>query len=297
MNHEAVIKIFDGHPVLAAAGHISLAEAASISGLGESLLLRKAAEGTVRLFFRCGNVPGFVLPRSSLAVDDAEVGTRVVPDADHMPEDASAHIAIGSVLAVHLDDVRAVAGALLAGIAAEVVLFAAEQPGFVFVPNETVQLKRNAVEVSTTDVDIVRRSMAGVIAPEQLEVARSAWRATLKNVSASSGMGKHSGKLLSEALAEYDKLSIRQRLSTESEILRERGGCALLIDLMGDLRLSQIDADLLRLFRDTRLCTVPANEGRMRSQHGTKSIAESIELAPRISWPLMSLRECNKRMG
>jgi hypothetical protein len=53
-----------------------------------------------------------------------------------------------------------------------VVLFASARPSIAFIPDETVEVTLHAVEVSSVEMEALRRSMAENLDPERLKAAR-----------------------------------------------------------------------------------------------------------------------------
>lgn len=58
MDHQEILKIAHGHPVLLSDGHLSLSQAASASGISTTDLLRTAASGRLSLFVRAEQSAG-----------------------------------------------------------------------------------------------------------------------------------------------------------------------------------------------------------------------------------------------
>jgi integrase len=223
-------------------------------------------------------------------------GGHVVPSVQQMPLNAEEHMGEG-MLAIPPIDLPSVTTAFLSG-KEEVTLFAFElpsRPGLIFVPNEVVIVGLDKLEVMASEVEILRRSIKSLITPEQIDGAKTQYQAVLQD--SKTQAGKKSNERLSVALDAFVANRVRQDNGLESEITRIRNGCDLLIEMEGDLTLAEVNADMLRLFRDKKLARVPANENKIRLMHGTKSVTQSIEAVANKDWPVMSVSEREKRMS
>lgn len=124
-------------------------------------------------------IPVYLRRFVGLERDDPELGTRLVPSPTRMPDSAIAHFASG-VYAVPGESVAAVADSLLVSGEADVVMFAA--PGGDrsqgFVPDDSVTMTLANVEVSTSDLQRLRQTIAANIEPERVAAARAAQKAT-----------------------------------------------------------------------------------------------------------------------
>ena len=299
MNYQEILKINDGHPVLLGTGHLDLQQASVACGLNQTDLLRAAGNGDLSLFIRGAGIRGYLLSLSDLELDDPEIGEAggyVAPLERQMPENATAHIS-QSLLKISAPDLPSVTTAFLTSDdPVEVVSFALpDQPLKVFVPNALIRIKLGDLEVRASEVEHLRKSLASKIAPERLKEAKALQRAALHTAAAKTG--KRSSELLSTALNAYVETSVRQKIYREGEIARIKNGCALLIELAGDVPLEKIDADRLRHFRDRKLSQVPANENKIRLMHGSDSVTSSIKAVVGTGWPIMSASERNKRMS
>jgi len=211
-----------------------------------------------------------------------------------MPSTAARYVA-SEVLAVATEDARAVAANLLAAGTCQAVAFS--RPGFttgLFVPDEPVTLVTESVEVSTSGVADLRRTMLHLISPAQLEGARSLRKETQHPTPHPAG--KHADKRVSDALDLYASKYLPQRISDPKEIERVKAGIRLFIDMEGDLALVDVDADRLRSFRDVELSTLPARENQIRSKFKTTSMVDSKKAFEGMGWPLMSAAERDQRM-
>lgn len=167
-------------------------------------------------------------------------------------------------------------------------------PGLTFISDAVVPLSQDNLEVTGAAAEILRQSVLARVEPARLKEAKALHKASMR--AASSMAGKRAHELLTTALDSYMANRVRHDVSSESEISRIRNGCSLLIELGGDRRLAEVDSDRLRHFRDKHLAHVPANENKIRLQHGTTSVVTSIAKVAGIGWPVMSVAERDKRM-
>ena len=291
VNHDSIVKIAAGHPALTQEGYLPLSLAAAASGIDEQLLLRNASDGRLFLYMRLSGVEGALLPFEDLPVDDAELGTRLVPQPDQMPN-ARRELASGA-FALDKADTPAVVGALLAGLeVADIVLLRAHRPGLAFIPDKVLRLGLGEIELNGLEVDALRRSMAVRITPKELEAARTAQAAG----PASHKAGKHARKRLSDAIEVYTTTYLPQTIKSDKAIQQQRKELELLVEFEGDLELAKIDSELLRSFRDTKLSKLLAKENHARLKYGTKSMTESIKAAEGQGWPVMSIDERDVRI-
>lgn len=298
MDHQELLTIAHGHPMLLSGGHLSLEQAANASGISAADLLKTASDGRLPLYIRAGRVQGHLIPASFLEPVDRVIGPAsglVVPPKDQMPAAAVEHINEG-MLRISSEDLDAVTAALLSGNSSVelVLLELPDRPGIVFAPYDPLRVVREALEVAAIDVETIRKAIASTIEPARIKEASSLRRAGLK--SSLEKAGKRSQERLSVALNAYVTNRVRRDVGLEGEIKRIENGCALLIELEGDIRLAEVDADRLRQFRDKGLAKVPANENKIRLMHGTKTVADSIRVVDGKGWPVMSVSERDKRM-
>lgn len=298
MHHQDILRISQGHPTLLGGGHLPLIHAASLSGVGATDLLRAAANGRLSLFVRVGFVRGYLLPFDDLNPDNPAMGRNrgvVIPTEDQMPAAATEHIGEG-MLKVHTMDLpRVTTSALNGNEDVDFMIFEPPgQPDFVFIPNNTVRVKPETLEVAASEVELLRRSVSQLISPAQKAEANALQKVALEGSKVKAGARAH--EHLSTALDAFITNRVRHDVESESEITRIRNGCALLIELEGDLPLAEITSERLRHFRDQKLSRVPANENKIRLIHGTKSVASSMKIVDGTDWPIMSPSERNKRM-
>ena len=268
-----------GHPALSGGGYLELAEAASASGINESYLLGKAADGELRLYFRCASVPGHLCAEGEF---DRDIGldgiTRLVPQPSQMSELVVPTDYSG---VLRLVDASASAATLMRGGTLAAVLFELPQErGRFFVPLRSVAVCKRDVELVATDVDQIRRAMALTVTPEQLTAVQQSKTPT--------GPAPHlKSKIpLSQVVDEY--MLFRQLQCNEDQARRIRGALELLVELEGDPPLGTMDGERLAAFRDVRLSVVPAEENKIRLRHGTKSVTESIRAVAGTTWPKIS---------
>ena len=74
MDHQEILKIAQGHPVLLGGGHLTLPHSSTASGISTTDLLRAAASGHLSLFVRAGNIRGHLIRLDDLDLDDPEMG-------------------------------------------------------------------------------------------------------------------------------------------------------------------------------------------------------------------------------
>ncbi len=291
MDHKEILNLAQGHPILLGGGHLTLNHASTASGISTTDLLRAAASGNLPLFVRAGSIRGHLVPTEALELDDPALGLSgglVVPQVSHMPECAVEHIGAG-LLMIPAMDLPGLTSALLTGTknVTLVALDLLDHPGMVFVPNDVLIINQDRLEVVAGDVEMLRRSLSAMIAPEQIIEAKAVMMTSLEGPTGKAGRRSH--ELLSTALDEYITVRVRQDVGLESEITRIKNGCALLIDLGGDLPLSEITSDSLRRFRDHKLSQAPANENKIRLMYGTTSVASSMKKVEGMNWPIMSM--------
>jgi len=297
-NDQELIRIAQGHPTLHSGGHLTVTEAATACGLSPTVLLGEAAESRLSLFVRTGGTRGHMVPLDALELDDPEIGRAggfVIPDTRRLPEDAVAHICRG-MMRIPSSDLPGVATALLgSGEVFSVHAFeVTDSPGMIFIPSEGVSASLDRVEMSCTEVEVFRKSVAATIDPKRLREARTLRKDAVH--AAAAVQGKKAHERLSTALAAYIQDGLRQKVAMESEITRIRNGCNLLIELEGDLPLAEIDTQTLRRFRDAKLSLVPADENKIRLKYHSETMAQSIKAVEGMHWPIMSVSERDKRM-
>ena len=287
-----VLKIVGGSHVLAGGGYLSLDEAAGESGIDQNQLLRAVADGGMTLFSRLSQVRGHVV-----AIDEVDVGD--IPQPQQMPASAVERIQTGIVSIG--EESAAIAGALLTGGLEEIEIvgfYLVGQPGLLFVPDLVTKVKTSAFEVLAAEVEAMRQLMALDVLPGAVERAQALQTAALQGGTTS--IGKKSHKRFSEALAAFAKHELPQSNKNPKEIERIRAGIGLFVELVGDLKLAEIDSDVLRDFRDGPLATVPARLNHAETHFKTigKGIKATIA-AIRMSgeaWPVMSAAERDQRM-
>jgi integrase len=295
MHDEILLRIADGHPLLAMDSYMPISGAAALLGLDSDRLLRFAGELRLKLFFSAAGEAGFLVPADLLAVDDPELGTRLVPNPDDMPALAVRQLVQG-VVGIPRSDLAAVAATLRA--AGEVFVVAFDPPGAasgtLFIPDVPVRITTSTVEVSTREVDHLRAQLAARVHGTALEAAREAQRARL--TASPAPVGKNAHKRVSEALELYGSKFLPQKITNPKEIQRVKAGISLFIELEGDLTLAEVDADRLRHFRDVHLTRLPARENEVRAKHKTTSVSASIRAVEGTDWPRMSAAERDQRM-
>ena len=295
-----ILKLVGGSHVLSGGGYVSLADAASVSGINQNQLLRAIADGGMKMFFRLPQTRGYVVARETLEPEDPMAGRAggvVIPQ--QMPKSALQSMKAG-IIPLGKEGAT-VAGAVLAEGLASVCLVAfdlPDQPGFLFAPDDAVNLNVGAIEVLTAEVEAMRHRLALSVPPGAVERAQALQTAALQGPTSSAGKKAH--KRFSEALAAFAKHELPQSNKNPKEIERIRAGIGLFVDLVGDLKLDDIDSDVLRDFRDGPLATVPARLNHAETHfkttgQGLKATIAAIRKSGE-SWPVMSPAERDQRM-
>lgn len=278
-----------GHPRLAAVGYLSISEAAEFAGLDEELLLQAAGEGQLRLYVHAADIDGWLFPSDALTryIDDA--GTElIVPSVDAMPGvTGAARLQYAGMLLVRA--AHTAASLLLADKPVEAFCFdLQDRPGYCFRPASHLWLRLEDIRVLALDVDKVRKRLALTISADQLESMR-------RNASRPLQLRQSdSRKRFSEVIDQY--MAIRSGKCGLDQAKRIRAALVLFAELEGDPRLCDIDAKRLEHYRDEILPRVPANENKVRLQHGTTSVAESIKVVEALGGELISAGEQLKKL-
>lgn len=294
-----VLKLVEGSPVLAGGGWVTLAEAESLSGVSQNQLLRAVAGGSLKLFCRTVQVAGHDLPFDVLELTSPEAGLSggvVIPQSKFMPS-CAIETTRGGVLAVHGSS--AVASDVLAGRmkALGILLFEVpNQPGMVFAPDAEVRLNTERFEVQGSEVEALRKRLRSHVSEDVLERAQALQKVAIQG--AATAEGKKAHKRFSEGLAAFAKEALPQSNKNPKERARIRNGIGLFVELVGDLKLCDIDVDTLRAFRDGPLATVPARLNHAEIKFKTKGVKETITAIRKSgeSWPVMSAAERDQRM-
>jgi integrase len=296
MTYDSILKLVDGSPVLKSGSYLPIAQAAAAMGLEVADLLRQAADGHLALYCRLVAKPGYTTRFSEFEPEDPDFGTVLVPTQSNRPP-GSRLLRASGVYRVPTNDTDANAALLLQGEHVDVVvleIIGQESEDMAFVPDDTVRLEIDQVELSCVELESRRRHMADAISPVALAAAREAQKATAKAVP--DGSAQRAKSPLSKVLDAFCKFHLPQVVASAKDIARIRAGIALLIEFEGDLSIDAVDSELLRHFRDVHLARMPANENRVRSQHGTGTMTASIEAIAGTEWPRMSASERDLRM-
>ena len=277
-----------GHPALSFGGYLSLSEAASVSGIDDQMLLRKAGEGKLRLFYRGSGLPGHLLPPTDLDTHTTTEGTEIiVPSPEQMSEWAIQRDYSGMLqlrcaadLAPRFEDDKPVG----------IILFdLPDDPDQFFAPLASpLAVWRADLHVSAQEVEAVREAWAATFTPEQIESAR------LSKAPARVTVNPKSVLPVSEAISAYMK--VRSRNCSPDQARRVRAALQLIVELDADIRLCDMDSDRLEKFRDQLLGMVPANENKVRLKYGSTSIRESIDKVEGVDWPRISPSEQVNRL-
>lgn len=283
-------RISTAHPALSGGGYLPISDAAKLSGFDVETLLREASERRLGLFFRASSLSGYEMPFADLVKSYGEGGAVIeVPVRKSKPSEAMETF-VNGLLCVRSVGVPAVANALLAGSSFESMLFLmADKPTTAFVPDVTIKLTVDNIQVSVTEVESLRRRWASRTTPAEIEVYK---RSALTAVPAK--VRPHATRRVSEAIEPY--IRVRQLKCNEEQARRIQSALTLYAELDGDPKLSEIDDDRLARFRDFILPTGPADENTVRAAYGTKTCTESIAVAAANGLKLISAAEQLKRL-
>lgn len=282
-----IVQLKIGSPSLAGSGLLQLRDASAATGIDVESLLRYASEKRLRLYFAPGLIQGFIVPHGDLEREVEEPGGgMIVPPPSQMPQSAVATQNPGT-LRLHSGDSEIIGRDLIAGEECNLVLFELpNRSGTGFAPTGGARVSRNNLSVSVTEVEALRRVLAASITPEQAAEARRARVPVNVNTKAN--------KLASEAVLAF--MDERAKSCNAEQGRRVKAACDLFVELTNNPRLGDIDRDFIRRYKDQLLPTVPANENKVRLQHGTTSIKQSIEATAGSTWPSISVAEQTKRM-
>lgn len=305
VDDESLLKLLEGSPaLLTGGGFVSVEHAMDMSGLSEALLLRAVAGGRLGLFCRLDQtgVSGFVIAVEELDLIDPALGGDggyVVPDV--RPETARATLYVDKVLRV--PDGRAIAAEALDQRLQHVHLVSLEVPGRTdqwFCPDEPLRVAISQLELSTSELEAFRTTVAARVSPERAARAR-ATVAAREVPSAHHGAGKWAGKRFSEALEAYstDPDGLPGDLRSPHEVRQRKRQMLVFAELMGDLRLADIDGDVLRSYRDGPLKTIPASMNKLPASLRMPTVQATIEAlrADGRDWALISPAMQQERMS
>ena len=299
---EGVLKLIDGAPELADGGWVTLRDAVKYSGIGREYLLRKAAEGVLPLNARVQRLVGHSVPLSALNLNSPEQGTAggyVIPHSHYMPEVAVPQIRDG---VLPLTDSPDVANAVLTQGLESVVLVSFnvhDRPGEVFLPDlsDGLVVAVDQFEVRADDVNAIRARMAASLSPDAVKQAQELFRASLKPQRAE--VGEMAQKLFSEALAAYatDTSGIPGQVASKTEQGQKRRGCALFMELVGDMPLHEVTPVRVREFRD-KLKLVPGKANNIKKQYRRATMAETSAALHDAgeNWPMMTDKARDERV-
>ena len=318
LDNEKLLRLVEGGHTLSQTQYIVLKEASAAIGLDRSTLLSQVVSGRLDLYVVLGaRARGHVLPKQCLELVDPVLGMEggvVVPPPDHMPPEAQEASFPGQTLRV--SDGPDVAGVLLADAlesACLVLLDAPSPPGWVFAPAETLQVPVDELALLTDQVEVLRVSIAARVMPERLEHARAERNAMLQTQlqreqavllepknSATVVTGKWADKKFSEAVDGYCSSpdGLPGNLASKIDQRQRKAGLMLFSEFMGDLRLSEIDGDVLRKFRDGPLKTIPGKANHLPKEIRRSNMIATIEalVADGRDWPLLSADMRHERM-
>ena len=305
LDDENILKLVRGSPILALGGFITLNRASEILGLDQNDLLTAAAVGHLTLHYtlssRLGE--GFVVPKDALEPIDVEVGRSggvIVPNVGGFPHEARAASMVGQTLP--LGDGQIIARQILADKLSHIDLVAfdtLDRPDWLFVPNETIlALEVGELEVVTAELETCRAMLSAKVPKERI---KQAYAARTANVGAGDRIGgKWAAKRFSWAVERFCSVSegLPASLADQTEIRQQKSGLLRFSEFMGDLRLSEIDADLLRRFRDGPLKTFPAKINNLPREIRRATMKETIHAltADGRPWPLMTSDRRHEQM-
>ena len=297
-----ILKLIGPATALVGSKHLRLSDAVESTGIQQSELLRLAAEGRMPLFGRVPRVPGYLLTIEDLEFDNPAQGASggfVLPLPRQMPDNAIA-VVLGGLLAIPRNEGAALAGVILSEDldAIDVLCFdAPNAPGKLFVPDRPLRLIVAALEVRADAVSIVHRHMRKNITAEQIKRAQDVQTASIKGVDISAGKSAH--KLFSVALEAYAVATsgIPANVASLTEQKQKRRGCALFIELVGDMPLSGVSSDSLRQFRE-KLETIPAKANNIPKAYKRETLVATREALRNdgIEWPMMSEKARHERL-
>lgn len=310
LENEKLLQLVEASHVLCQTVYITIKDASAVSGIDRSTLLKVAAAGRLELFYQLGTgVPGHVLPKHLLELVDPMQGMEggvVVPNPGNMPEQAQEASFPGQTLRV--TDGQDVAGAVLADALESVSLVLLDAPspqGWVFAPVKSLQVPVDELALLTDKIETLRASIAARVLPERLEHARAERSALLQaqvlkeqagllsqKTEPTVNTSKWAFKTFSEAVEAYaaDKDGMPGAIASHHEISHRKGQMLVFREFMGDLKLSEIDGDVLRAYRDGPLKTIPGSVNKLPKSIRHDMMKETIEAlhADGRDWPLLS---------
>jgi integrase len=297
-----ILKLIGPATALAAGTHLRLSDAVESTGIKQDELLRIAADGNMPLFCRVSQVPGYVVPTEDLEFADVARGASggyVLPSPSQMP-DAAAEVVLTGILTIPVNECAAIAGAILAESLEDIDLLAFDAPnapGSLFVPNLALRVNVGALEVRTDAVALVHRRMGAKITPEQIQRAQAVQTASVK--SAATSVGKKANMRFSDALEAYATTAsgIPGKVTSLAEQTQKRRGCALFIELVGDLVLGEVTADRLREFREA-LKSLPTKANNIPKEYRRETMAATVAALRDggVNWDMMSEASQHERM-
>ena len=318
VDSEKLLRLIEGSPILGQPGYLTIKRAVDETGLDRDTFLQAVSSGRIGLYYQVGALAdGHVIPAHLLAPIDPELGRSggvVIPDADQMPDGAAEARFPGQTL--RIPDGRDVAGVALTESKDCITLVALDAPspaGWLFAPNQAIDVLVDDLALLTNEVDALRIAMAARVAPDRVEHARAERKAGLatqvlreraalhtQTKATSLIAGKWAHKLFSWAVDQYCTLpnGLRETLGSDHEVRQRRAGILVFAEFMGDLPLAQIDAETLREFRDGPLKTFPAHANRLPGSLRCATMKGTIEAlkADGRDWPLMSTDMQAERM-
>jgi integrase len=294
-----VLKLIDRSPVLAAGKWQTLSNATQRTGLSEDHLLRSVEQGALKLYSRLFNCPGYIveLDRLDTVGGGYEAVTTVIPQSAQMPTHASR---ADMTMMLPVSDPRNAATTMLAygKRATPIISFdIPDRPGFIFVPDTVMEVGRDRFEISALELEGLCLRYSLEFSPEAIERAREHRRAALVVQQQSAGTKGH--RQFSVALEAYARSSsgIPGSVTSPTEQKQKYRGCALFVELIGDLTLADVVADRLREFRE-KLKQLPANPNHVPMQYQRESMTATM-LALKdagLDWPTMTEKAQRERL-
>lgn len=301
MDDTKLLKLIDGAPGLAAGDHVSLSTASDALGFEVVDLVREASTGRLGLWCQVGASAsvGFIVPVDALELVDPENGprgVRVVPNSP--PREAQAAAMRGDILRVC--DSPEVAGAILADGLKSVDLVALEAPGrqgWLYCPNENMQVAVGDLLVFRGELEALRARAAATVLPERVQAARAARSAAVRGKA--DAVGKWADMPFSEAVKAYCTRpdGLAQTLASEHERRQRMAGMLLFPEFVGDHPIGEVDADRLRAFREC-MREFPDHANRLKGAERGDTMTETIAIlrATRPDYQRMTDAQRNERM-
>jgi hypothetical protein len=310
LDSEKLLRLVEGSPELGEACHITIQRAGQALGLDRATLLRAVASGRLTLHCQLGaSDAGHVIPLEELEPVDALQGRRagvIVPHS--LSNHGNAEAANFPHQVLRVPDGQDVASAALAESLEAVSLLLLDAPspaGWVFIPDRALRVSVDDLLLVASEVEAMRIAMLARVAPERIDHARAERSVELEtraqrersalepNSATSSGAtGKWASKRFSEAVDAYCQSAdgLPSTLRSTIDQRQRKAGLMVFAEFMGDCKLSEIDGDLLRAFRDGPLKTIPGRINTLPKSIKRDTMRETIAALGEDGreWPLLS---------